>query len=138
MAIIIGAIGSDAGYTIIYPDGTVYHSPGWGEGQLDDFMSAVHVIHSASQFEAPGVAAEALKALARSSKKNLRRMRSSMQAIESFSWSAVNRENLDKLRELASDAEQRYVAWFHALDAWTEYWDVYHPENRGQILFWRR
>ncbi len=61
MAIIIGKIGSDAGYTIIYPDGTVYHSPGWGEGQLDDFMSAVHVIHSASQIKAPGVAAEVLK-----------------------------------------------------------------------------
>ncbi len=58
-----------------------------------------------------------------------------MQAIESFSWSAVNRENLDKLRELASDAEQRYVAWFHALDAWTEYWDVYHPETRGRFYF---
>jgi hypothetical protein len=21
----------------------------------------------------------------------------------------------------------RWVAWFHELDAWTEYWDIYHP-----------
>jgi hypothetical protein len=31
--------------------------------------------------------------------------------------------------------EQRYVAWFHELDAWTEYWDVYHPETRGRFYF---
>jgi hypothetical protein len=30
---------------------------------------------------------------------------------------------------------QRYVAWFHELDAWTEYWDVYHPETRGRFYF---
>jgi hypothetical protein len=33
------------------------------------------------------------------------------------------------------DAEQRYVAWFHELDAWTEYWDIYHPETRGRYYF---
>lgn len=33
------------------------------------------------------------------------------------------------------EAEQRYVAWFHELDAWTEYWDVYHPETRGRFYF---
>jgi hypothetical protein len=31
--------------------------------------------------------------------------------------------------------EQRYAAWFHELDAWTEYWDVYHPETRGRFYF---
>jgi hypothetical protein len=30
---------------------------------------------------------------------------------------------------------QRYVDWFHELDAWTEYWDVYHPETRGRFYF---
>ncbi|HEY2962255.1 MAG TPA: hypothetical protein VGJ37_07550 [Pyrinomonadaceae bacterium] len=30
---------------------------------------------------------------------------------------------------------QRYVAWFHELDAWTEYWDIYHPETRGRYYF---
>lgn len=30
---------------------------------------------------------------------------------------------------------QRYAAWFHDLDAWTEYWDVYHPETCGRFYF---
>ena len=32
-------------------------------------------------------------------------------------------------------AGARWAAWFHALDAWTEYWDVYHPETRGRFCF---
>lgn len=32
-------------------------------------------------------------------------------------------------------ALQRYVGWFHELDAWTEYWDIYHPESRGRFYF---
>src|SRR5436190_17222294 len=31
--------------------------------------------------------------------------------------------------------QQRYCAWFHELDAWTEYWDLYHPETRGRFYF---
>src|SRR5215831_11346409 len=31
--------------------------------------------------------------------------------------------------------DSRYVAWFHELDAWTEYWDIYHPETRGRYYF---
>ncbi|HKU69152.1 MAG TPA: hypothetical protein VJP85_15375 [Candidatus Baltobacteraceae bacterium] len=34
-----------------------------------------------------------------------------------------------------ADAQARYVAWFHELDAWTEYWDVYHPESNGRYYF---
>lgn len=33
------------------------------------------------------------------------------------------------------DADARYVAWFRELDAWTEYWDVYHPESKGRYYF---
>lgn len=29
----------------------------------------------------------------------------------------------------------RHAAWFHDLDAWTEYWDVYHPETKGRFYF---
>jgi hypothetical protein len=29
----------------------------------------------------------------------------------------------------------RHVSWFHELDAWTEYWDVYHPESEGRYYF---
>jgi len=31
--------------------------------------------------------------------------------------------------------EERYVRFFHELDAWTEYWDIYHPETRGRFYF---
>ena len=49
-------------------------------------------------------------------------------------------DNLDRGGEpnpapLNSDCDQRYVAWFHELDAWTEYWDIYHPETRGRYYF---
>ena len=30
---------------------------------------------------------------------------------------------------------RRYAAWFHELDAWTEYWDIYHPETCGRYYF---
>jgi hypothetical protein len=39
------------------------------------------------------------------------------------------------LLELNQDTQQRYAAWFHELDAWTEYWDIYHPETRGRFYF---
>jgi hypothetical protein len=29
----------------------------------------------------------------------------------------------------------RYQAYFHELDAWTEYWDIYHPESNGRYYF---
>jgi len=39
-------------------------------------------------------------------------------------------------RPVAKAADgHRYAAWFHELDAWTEYWDVYHPETRGRFYF---
>lgn len=31
--------------------------------------------------------------------------------------------------------DERYAAWFHDLDAWTEYWDIFHPETRGRYYF---
>jgi hypothetical protein len=31
--------------------------------------------------------------------------------------------------------DERYVAWFHELGAWTTYWDIYHPETRGHFYF---
>ena len=29
----------------------------------------------------------------------------------------------------------RYAAWFHELDAWTENWDIFHPETEGRYFF---
>ena len=34
-----------------------------------------------------------------------------------------------------SSDDVRDAAWFHELDAWTEYWDIYHPETRGRFYF---
>ncbi|MCU1346928.1 MAG: hypothetical protein JWL70_3194 [Acidimicrobiia bacterium] len=36
----------------------------------------------------------------------------------------------DESRRLA-----RYASYFQELDAWTEYWDIYHPESRGRYSF---
>lgn len=39
-------------------------------------------------------------------------------------------------RQVGEDAAgRRYAAYFHELDAWTEYWDVYRPETRGRYYF---
>jgi hypothetical protein len=35
----------------------------------------------------------------------------------------------------ASTRAARYAAWFHDLDAWTEYWDLFHPESCGRYFF---
>jgi|HubBroStandDraft_3_1064219.scaffolds.fasta_scaffold1608056_1 hypothetical protein len=61
MAIIIGHIGSDAGYTILNADGTITHVPGWREGEMEDFVSAAQVVQHASRIKAPGVGAEVVK-----------------------------------------------------------------------------
>lgn len=37
--------------------------------------------------------------------------------------------------DAADVAGRRYAAWFHALDAWTEYWDLYQPASRGRYYF---
>jgi hypothetical protein len=33
------------------------------------------------------------------------------------------------------EASNRYAAWFHDLDAYTQYWDIYHPETNGRYHF---
>ncbi len=38
-------------------------------------------------------------------------------------------------RAAPSDLAARAVGFFHELDAWTEYWDVYRPETRGRYYF---
>jgi hypothetical protein len=37
--------------------------------------------------------------------------------------------------ETLVDSAARHAAWFHELDAWTQYWDIYHPETRGRYHF---
>lgn len=33
------------------------------------------------------------------------------------------------------ESDARHAAYFHALDSWTEYWDIYHPESSGRFYF---
>jgi hypothetical protein len=47
----------------------------------------------------------------------------------------TNREGLDFLADIDTVTLQRYASWFHELDAWTEYWDIYHPESKGRYYF---
>jgi hypothetical protein len=36
---------------------------------------------------------------------------------------------------VGQDRAVQYAAWFHDLDAWTEYWDIFHPESEGRFYF---
>lgn len=47
----------------------------------------------------------------------------------------ADRAATDSSQRVSSSDEARYVAYFHELDAWTEFWDVYHPESRGRFYF---
>jgi hypothetical protein len=47
----------------------------------------------------------------------------------------LTRGETNRLAPDDSNKDQRYVGWFHELDAWTEYWDIYHPETRGRYYF---
>jgi hypothetical protein len=38
-------------------------------------------------------------------------------------------------RDPSDRAGRRYAQFFHELDAWTEYWDIYHPETQGRYYF---
>lgn len=47
----------------------------------------------------------------------------------------LTRGEANSLAPDTSSEDERYVRWFHELDAWTEYWDIYHPETRGRYYF---
>lgn len=49
--------------------------------------------------------------------------------------SDITREGCSTSFPINKKQADRYVAWFHELDAWTEYWDVYHPETNGHYYF---
>ena len=53
--IIIGHIGSDAGYTVIGSDGKVHHVGGWGPEALAEVRAATAVLQAATSFKAPGM-----------------------------------------------------------------------------------
>ena len=60
--IIIGNIGSDAGYWYIDATG-LHHVGGWASERLAEFRSALTIIGAATQLKTPGLAEAAIKSV---------------------------------------------------------------------------
>jgi hypothetical protein len=69
--IIIGTIGSDAGYTIINSDGTVTHVPGWQPEALAEFSRGVTILSEAAQLKTPRLGESIIKTALASVQKEL-------------------------------------------------------------------
>ena len=63
MIIIMGHIGSDAGYTYIGSDGKIHHVPGWNPEAMAEFDAAVAIMRSAAQLKTPGLSEAILKSV---------------------------------------------------------------------------
>lgn len=61
MRIIIGNIGSDAGYWIINDDGTVTHVGGWQPEELAEFSRGVTILSEAAQLKTPQLGQAVIK-----------------------------------------------------------------------------
>jgi hypothetical protein len=69
--IIIGRIGSDAGYWYIGPDGKLHHVPGWNPEQLAEVGAAVNIMREATRLKTPGLAEAAIKSVMEFTQKEL-------------------------------------------------------------------
>lgn len=58
--IIIGNIGSDAGYWVIDSTG-IHHVGGWGVEAMVEFTSAIRIMGEATRLKTPGLAEAAVK-----------------------------------------------------------------------------
>ena len=63
MNIIIGHVGSDAGYWVIGPDGRMHHVGGWNPEALLEVSAALNVIKEATRLKTPGLAEAAVKSV---------------------------------------------------------------------------
>ncbi len=63
MIIILGRIGSDAGYTYIGADGKIHHVPGWNPEAMAEFDAAISVMRDATLLKAPGLAEAVVKSV---------------------------------------------------------------------------
>ncbi|MBS1867706.1 MAG: hypothetical protein JSS69_17465 [Acidobacteria bacterium] len=63
MMIILGHIGSDAGYWYIGADGKLHHVPGWNPEAMLQFDAAISVMKSATQLKTPGLAEAVVKSV---------------------------------------------------------------------------
>jgi len=69
--IVLGHIGSDAGYWVIGPDGKVHHVGGWAPERLAEVHSALNIIREATQLKTPGLAEAAIKSVVGFAQKEL-------------------------------------------------------------------
>jgi len=60
--IVIGNIGSDAGYWVIDANG-IHHVGGWGIEQMAEFSTATQILRQAVQLKTPGLAEAAVKSV---------------------------------------------------------------------------
>lgn len=61
--IILGHIGSDAGYWVIGADGKLHHVGGWQVEEMTDLKNAINALQDAVQIREPGVAEAITKAV---------------------------------------------------------------------------
>jgi hypothetical protein len=61
--IIIGSVGSDAGYWYIDSDGSLHHVGGWAPEQYSEVAQAGKVLQSAVTFKAPGLSEATVSAV---------------------------------------------------------------------------
>jgi len=69
--IVLGHIGSDAGYWVIGQDGKVHHVGGWAPERLAEVHSALNIIREATQLKTPGLAEAAIKSVVGFAQKEL-------------------------------------------------------------------
>lgn len=63
MNLIIGHVGSDAGYWVVGPDGHIHHVGGWNPEAFAELAAAVNVISEATRLKTPGLAEAAAKSV---------------------------------------------------------------------------
>jgi len=61
--VVIGNIGSDAGYWYIGPDGKWHHVGGWGVEAIADVTRALSILSEVSRLKTPGLADTVTKSL---------------------------------------------------------------------------
>jgi len=54
--IVLGQIGSDAGYWYLGPDGKWHHVGGWGVDKLVDVSRALDILSQVAKMKTPGIA----------------------------------------------------------------------------------
>jgi hypothetical protein len=69
--IIIGHIGSDAGYWYIGSDGKLHHVPGWDPEGIAELAAAVNIMREATRLKTPGLAEAAIKSVMEFTQKEL-------------------------------------------------------------------